>query len=124
MRIRHDCIDGVRIVYLRGHLAGDMKEEGLQRALHRVIRPKNARLVVDLGEVTFISVLVVDVFVRAHLKLRSFGGRLVFCRANEYVGNLMVTMTDLEFPFELVPAFEEAKALLLAPPEPVPIVEA
>lgn len=123
MRIRHDNRDDVRVVHVKGCLAGVEAEEKLWRVLNRIIRWRTTLLIVDLTEVTFVSVMVVSVFVKAHYDFRDRGGRVVFSGANERVAGMITMMTNLEYPLELVATHEEAKTLL-APPEPVPIVEA
>ncbi len=115
MRIRHGSRDGIRVMRLKGRLAGTDAEERLSKVFRRIVRPRTARLIVDLTEVDFVGVMVVHVFVVAHYTLRKLGGRMVLSGASEHVAQMITQMTNLEHPLELTATYEEAAASLLAP---------
>lgn len=101
-------MDGVTIVRLR---ARELDETKLQRLTHEfaevVEETKGNRLVIDLGEVAFLTSTGIGAIIALQKKLHSEGGNLKLCSLNPDILSLF-KITQVDRLFDIQPNADEA----------------
>jgi stage II sporulation protein AA (anti-sigma F factor antagonist) len=83
LSIEHSLVNGVRVVTVRGEIDHDVTDE-FSDAL-QAGRDTGTRIVVDLGDVTFMDSSGINVLVAAHQQTSGAGGWLRIAAAREAV---------------------------------------
>ncbi len=101
---------GTSVVRLKGELA-DSGDHALVAAGRRLLEKDGARVVFDLGQVSFLSSCGLGDLVRLTAQANSQGARIILANLTPFVSELLST-TCLDKFFEVCPDIEAALARL------------
>lgn len=102
--------DGKIIVLeLRGNYVGGDETDELRDTIKKVSEAGNLKLVIDLGEVSYLNSSALGVLIAAHANYTKRSGKVMLCRLNKNLENLFV-ITKLSLIFDSYPNQIEAIA--------------
>lgn len=101
--------NGVVIIELKGNVLGGPDASSLNDQLHQLIDAAKKKIVVDLGEVTFMNSSGLGMLIGGLTTLRNAGGDLRLARPNDRVEGLL-TITKLFTVFQTYDSLEKAVA--------------
>jgi anti-sigma B factor antagonist len=102
--------DGKIIVLgLRGNYVGGDETDELRDIIKKVSESGNLKLVIDLGEVSYLNSSALGVLIAAHANYTKRGGKVMLCQLNKNLENLFV-ITKLSLIFDSYPNQVEAIA--------------
>ena len=102
--------DGIWLVAVSGRL-DQGQTSNLEEEATAVLEAGSYRLVVDLGEVTYINSGGLRCLVTLWRKARSQGGDVALCRLNERIGEVVATV-GFDKVFKILPTVESAEESL------------
>lgn len=111
MDISHDTQSGALIVTARGRLDSASAPE-LERALAPL--PGDARVVLDLAQITYISSAGIGVLIGLLKRLGAGSGRLALCALTPQVRQVL-NIAGLESAFDIQPSVQSAALRVTAP---------
>ncbi len=97
------------VLKLKGNFVGGDETDELQSAIKRLADSGNERLVIDLGEVSYLNSSALGVLISAHANYAKRNGKVKLCQLNKNLENLFV-ITKLSLIFETYPSELEAVA--------------
>jgi anti-sigma B factor antagonist len=102
--------DGKIIVLkLKGNFVGGDETDELQDKIKKLAESGNEKLVIDLGEVSYLNSSALGVLISAHANYAKRNGKVKLCQLNKNLENLFV-ITKLSLIFETYPSEMEAVA--------------
>ena len=109
MKLKHREEGGVVIVEMKGNVLGGPDASTLNEQLHAFIDDGKLRIVVDLGEVTFMNSSGLGMLIGGLTTMKNGGGDLKLARPNDRVQGLL-TITKLFTVFECFDTLDAAVA--------------
>ena len=97
------------VLELRGNYVGGDETDELRDTIKKVSEAGNLKLVIDLGEVSYLNSSALGVLIAAHANYTKRGGKVMLCRLNKNLENLFV-ITKLSLIFDSYPNQVEAIA--------------
>jgi anti-sigma B factor antagonist len=97
------------VLKLKGNFVGGDETDELQNAIKKLADSGNEKLVIDLGEVSYLNSSALGVLISAHANYAKRNGKVKLCQLNKNLENLFV-ITKLSLIFETYPSEIEAVA--------------
>ncbi len=97
------------ILELRGNYVGGDETDELRDDIKKLSEQGNLKLVIDLGEVSYLNSSALGVLIAAHANYTKRGGQVKLCQLNKNLENLFV-ITKLSLIFDAYPSQVEAIA--------------
>lgn len=105
-----DLQEGKTIVLeLKGNYVGGEETDELRDTIKKLSDDGNLKLVIDLGEVSYLNSSALGVLIAAHANYAKRGGKIKLCQLNKNLENLFV-ITKLSLIFDSYPNQVEAIA--------------
>jgi anti-sigma B factor antagonist len=105
-----DLQEGKTIVLeLKGNYVGGEETDELRDKIKKLSEEGNLKLVIDLGEVSYLNSSALGVLIAAHANYAKRGGKIKLCQLNKNLENLFV-ITKLSLIFDSYPNQVEAIA--------------
>jgi anti-sigma B factor antagonist len=105
-----DLQEGKTIVLeLKGNYVGGEETDELRDTIKKLSEEGNLKLVIDLGEVSYLNSSALGVLIAAHANYAKRGGKIKLCQLNKNLENLFV-ITKLSLIFDSYPNQVEAIA--------------
>ncbi len=100
---------GFKCVHLKGRLDG-MSASEVQQQLDELIQQGERKLVVDMGEIVYLSSVGLRVFINAQKQLEKVDGGLIFYQLSDNIMEIF-SLSGLDNYFPIIKSEEELKAL-------------
>jgi anti-sigma B factor antagonist len=97
------------IIELRGNYVGGEETDEMRDSIKKLSDEGNLKLVIDLGEVSYLNSSALGVLIAAHANYAKRGGKIKLCQLNKNLENLFV-ITKLSLIFDSYPNQVEAIA--------------
>lgn len=97
------------VLELRGNYVGGEETDELRDTIKKLSDEDNLKLVMDLGEVSYLNSSALGVLIAAHANYVKRGGKIKLCQLNKNLENLFV-ITKLSLIFDSYPSQIEAIA--------------
>lgn len=97
------------VLHLKGNFVGGDETDELQSTIKKLSEAENLKLVIDLGEVSYLNSSALGVLISAHANYTKRGGKVKLCQLNKNLENLFV-ITKLSLIFDTYPSEMEAVA--------------
>ena len=97
------------ILALKGNYVGGDETDELRDEIKKNAEEGNTKLIVDLGEVSYLNSSALGVLIAAHANYAKRGGKIKLCQLNKNLENLFV-ITKLSLIFDSYPSQVEAIA--------------
>lgn len=97
------------ILELRGNYVGGDETDELRDQIKKLSEEGNLKLVIDLGEVSYLNSSALGVLIAAHANYAKRGGHVKLCQLNKNLENLFV-ITKLSLVFDSYASQVEAIA--------------
>jgi anti-sigma B factor antagonist len=105
-----DLQEGKTVVLeLKGNYVGGEETDELRDTIKKLSEEGNLKLVIDLGEVSYLNSSALGVLIAAHANYAKRGGKIKLCQLNKNLENLFV-ITKLSLIFDSYPNQVEAIA--------------
>jgi len=105
-----DLQEGKTVVLeLKGNYVGGEETDELRDTVKKLSDQGNLKLVIDLGEVSYLNSSALGVLIAAHANYAKRGGKIKLCQLNKNLENLFV-ITKLSLIFDSYPNQVEAIA--------------
>jgi anti-sigma B factor antagonist len=105
-----DLQEGKTVVLeLKGNYVGGEETDELRDTIKKLSEEGNLKLVIDLGEVSYLNSSALGVLIAAHANYAKRGGKIKLCQLNKNIENLFV-ITKLSLIFDSYPNQVEAIA--------------
>ncbi len=101
------------VLKLKGNFVGGDETDELQNTIKKLSENGNLKLVIDLGEVSYLNSSALGVLISAHANYTKREGRVKLCQLNKNIENLFV-ITKLSLIFDTYPSEMEAVAAFSA----------
>ena len=82
------------VLELKGNYVGGQETDDLRDAIKKLSEEGNLKLVVDLGEVSYLNSSALGVLIAAHANYAKRGGKIKLCQLNKNLENLFVITND------------------------------
>lgn len=99
----------IQVLKLKGNFVGGDETDELQNAIKKLSEEGNLKLVIDLGEVSYLNSSALGVLISAHANYTKREGKVKLCQLNKNLENLFV-ITKLSLIFDTYPSEMEAVA--------------
>ncbi len=99
----------IRVLKLKGNFVGGDETDELQTTIKKLSEESNLKLVIDLGEVSYLNSSALGVLISAHANYTKREGKVKLCQLNKNIENLFV-ITKLSLIFDTYPSEIEAVA--------------
>ncbi len=90
------------VLELKGNYVGGQETDDLRDAIKKLSDEGNVKLVIDLGEVSYLNSSALGVLIAAHANYAKRGGKIKLCQLNKNLENLFV-ITKLSLIFDSYP---------------------
>lgn len=97
------------VLQLKGNFVGGDETDELQNYIKKLADSGNKKLVIDLGEVSYLNSSALGVLISAHTNYTKREGKIKLCQLNKNLENLFV-ITKLSLIFDTYPSEMEAVA--------------
>lgn len=97
------------VLHLKGNFVGGDETDDLQSKIKQLAEAGNEKLVIDLGEVSYLNSSALGVLISAHANYTKRNGKIKLCQLNKNLENLFV-ITKLSLIFDTYPSEMEAVA--------------
>jgi anti-sigma B factor antagonist len=95
-----DLQEGKTVVLeLKGNYVGGEETDELRDTIKKLSEEGNLKLVIDLGEVSYLNSSALGVLIAAHANYAKRGGKIKLCQLNKNLENLFV-ITKLSLIFD------------------------
>lgn len=105
-KIKKRAEEGVTILSPRGEFTGGPETDELRNALASEAESGATKLLVDLGDVTYLNSTALGVLIAAHTSIVKRGGIMGLCNVSKNIENLFV-ITKLVLVFKVFESVEE-----------------
>ena len=112
-KVRTETRDGITIVALRGEFTGGDETTELREILAREAESGVTKLLIDLGDATYLNSTALGVLIAAHTNFTKRGARLGLCNVSKNIENLFV-ITKLVLVFNVYGTLDEGVAAMSA----------
>ncbi|MCC6866970.1 MAG: STAS domain-containing protein [Ignavibacteria bacterium] len=99
----------ITVLKLKGNFVGGDETDDLQNTIKKLSDSGNLKLVIDLGEVSYLNSSALGVLISAHANYTKRNGKVKLCQLNKNLENLFV-ITKLSLIFDTYPSEMEAVA--------------
>lgn len=92
MAIKSSSIDDGRVVVLepKGSLIGGNETDELKETIQSLQSQGNTKLIVDLGDVTYLNSSAIGVLTVAHVSYANRNGKMILCNVNKSISNIFL----------------------------------
>lgn len=97
------------ILELKGNYVGGDETDDLRNEIKKISEEGNTKLIIDLGEVSYLNSSALGVLIAAHANFAKRGGKIKLCQLNKNLENLFV-ITKLSLIFDSYQSQVEAIA--------------
>ncbi len=97
------------VLELSGNYVGGQETDDLRNSIKKLSDEGNLKLVIDLGEVSYLNSSALGVLIAAHANYAKRSGKIKLCQLNKNLENLFV-ITKLSLIFDSYPNQVEAIA--------------
>lgn len=97
------------VLELKGNYVGGEETDDLRDSIKKLSDDGNTKLIIDLGEVSYLNSSALGVLIAAHANYAKRGGKIKLCQLNKNLENLFV-ITKLSLIFDSYPNQVEAIA--------------
>jgi anti-sigma B factor antagonist len=97
------------VLQLKGNFVGGDETDEVQNKIKQLAEAGNEKLVIDLGEVSYLNSSALGVLIAAHANYAKRNGKIKLCQLNKNLENLFV-ITKLSLIFDTYPSEIEAVA--------------
>jgi anti-sigma B factor antagonist len=97
------------ILELKGNYVGGDETDDLRDEIKKISEKGNTKLIIDLGEVSYLNSSALGVLIAAHANYAKRDGKIKLCQLNKNLENLFV-ITKLSLIFDSFPSQVEAIA--------------
>lgn len=97
----------VTIVTPKGMLLGGKETDELQGKIKELVEAGNKRLLINLGQTTFLNSVSLGVLIGAHSSYAKRGAEMKLCQVDKKIQNIFV-VTKLSLVFDVYESCEEA----------------
>ena len=97
------------VLELKGNYVGGDETDQLKNEIKNLSESGNLKLVIDLGEVSYLNSSALGVLIAAHANYAKRSGKIKLCQLNKNIENLFV-ITKLSLIFDSYPNQVEAIA--------------
>lgn len=97
------------VLELKGNYVGGQETDDLRDSIKKLSDEGNLKLVIDLGEVSYLNSSALGVLIAAHANYAKRDGKIKLCQLNKNLENLFV-ITKLSLIFDSYPNQVEAIA--------------
>ena len=97
------------VLELKGNYVGGQETDDLRDSIKKLSDEGNLKLVIDLGEVSYLNSSALGVLIAAHANYAKRNGKIKLCQLNKNLENLFV-ITKLSLIFDSYPNQVEAIA--------------
>ncbi len=87
------------VLELKGNYVGGEETDDLRNEIKKLSDEGNLKLVIDLGEVSYVNSSALGVLIAAHANYAKRGGKIKLCQLNKNLENLFV-ITKLSLIFD------------------------
>jgi anti-sigma B factor antagonist len=87
------------VLELKGNYVGGQETDDLRDVIKKLSDEGNLKLVIDLGEVSYLNSSALGVLIAAHANYAKRGGKIKLCQLNKNLENLFV-ITKLSLIFD------------------------
>lgn len=108
MKISRDDKDGVVVLQVSGRLMGGPDADAFQEHLKDILDQGGRKILVDLGEVSWVNSTGLGILIAGHATVTKSGGELKLCKVSRRVESILM-VTRLNMIFESYA--DEAQAL-------------
>ncbi len=98
----------ILVVAVRGHLDNESSKSFFD-CLQSMIEEGNTKLIIDFGEINYMSSLALGMLVRANSRMKKIGGDVKLARVEGFIADIVNTV-GLNKLFHLYPTVREASA--------------
>jgi anti-sigma B factor antagonist len=109
MKIRRTQRGDVAIIHLSGKLMGGPDAEVVQETVRQCLREGLKKIVMDLGEVSWVNSTGLGILIASHVTVTNEGGILKLMRVSRRIDSLLM-VTKLNTIFEVYDSEEAALA--------------
>jgi anti-sigma B factor antagonist len=99
----------ISVLHCKGNFVGGDETDELQNTIKKLADAGNLKMVIDLGEVSYLNSSALGVLISAHANFTKRGGKVKLCQLNKNLENLFV-ITKLSLIFDTYPSEIEAVA--------------
>ena len=99
----------ITVLKLKGNFVGGDETDELQGTIKKLSDAGNLKLVIDLGEVSYLNSSALGVLISVHANYTKRGGKVKLCQLNKNLENLFV-ITKLSLIFDTYTSEIEAVA--------------
>lgn len=92
--------DGIGLIEVQGSLTGGDETDKLRQAIAGFVEREYTKLIVDLGDVTYLNSTAIGVLVRGHASYTRRNWQLKLCGINKKIDNVFV-ITKLTLVFDV-----------------------
>jgi anti-anti-sigma factor len=103
-----EVLDKYVIIHLSGQFTGGMETDELVTQFEKAASVLNPGLIVDFGNTTYLSSIVIGLLVKMHAKFSETDGKLIFCSLNPTLRNVL-KMTKVDTILNITQTLEEAQ---------------
>lgn len=109
MSLKFSTLDDGKAVILepKGSLVGGTETDELKNKVSSLIEQGNRKLIIDLGDVTYLNSSAIGALVSAHTSYLNRQGKLVLCNVNKGITNIFI-VTKLSTIFTVADKREDA----------------
>jgi anti-sigma B factor antagonist len=97
------------VLELKGNYVGGDETDQLRNEIKKLSEEGNLKLIIDLGEVSYLNSSALGVLIAAHANYAKRGGKIKLCQLNKNLENLFV-ITKLSLIFDSYSSQVEAIA--------------
>ncbi|HRE39981.1 MAG TPA: STAS domain-containing protein [Ignavibacteria bacterium] len=101
--------EGISVVSPKGNFVGGDETDELRDTIKKLSEEGNEKLIIDLGDVTYLNSTALGVLISAHTNYAKRNGKIKICQLNKNLENLFV-ITKLALIFDAYPTLDEAIA--------------
>ncbi|MGQ9818610.1 MAG: STAS domain-containing protein [Candidatus Kapaibacteriales bacterium] len=98
---------GGLVIFLKGEFIGGDETDELRKTLREITDGPKNKIIIDMGNVTYLNSTALGVLISAHESITKKGGKIVLCNLDKSIENLFV-ITKLTLVFPIYATLEEA----------------
>lgn len=106
-RIKIEEQIGGTILHLSGQFIGGKETDEMKDALSEIAGKQQSKLIIDLGDVSYLNSTALGVLISAHSNFAKRNGEIILCNVSKSIENIFV-ITKLSLVFNIEETLKEA----------------
>lgn len=98
---------GGTILHLSGQFIGGEETDDLKNALTEIAEKQKSKLIIDLGDVSYLNSTALGVLISAHSNFAKRDGEIILCNVSKTIENIFV-ITKLSLVFNIEETLKDA----------------